>query len=135
MDAVRRGVNGGERRKRFVRFPLSRMSDDLHRCLSPKPFDRTRCFSLLSLPFPANPQFPMGQQSNKVIKRRRRIAYLERKKVKAKEAVVVKPKPRRAAAPKKKEAPKAAPVAEPTLAPEAVAAGEAPAAPSEGAPQ
>lgn len=37
----------------------------------------------------------MGQQTNKVIKRRRRVAYLERLKQKAKEAAVVKPKVRR----------------------------------------
>lgn len=39
----------------------------------------------------------MGQQTNKVQKRRRRLAYLERKKVKAKAANLPKPKPRRAA--------------------------------------
>ena len=41
----------------------------------------------------------MGQQSNKVQKRRRRLAYLERQKTKAKQAVVAK-------APKKKPAAK-----------------------------
>jgi hypothetical protein len=33
----------------------------------------------------------MGQQLNKIQKRRRRIAYIERKTAKAKEAAVVKP--------------------------------------------
>ena len=37
----------------------------------------------------------MGQQTNKIIKRRRRIAYLERKKAKAIEAAATKSKPRR----------------------------------------
>ena len=57
----------------------------------------------------------MGQQINKVQKRRRRIAYLERKKAKAKEAAVLKPKARRIPA-KKAAAPAraadAAPAAE-----------------------
>ncbi len=54
----------------------------------------------------------MGQQSNKVQKRRRRINYLERKKLKAKAATVTKPV-------KKKAAPKkAAPAAEPVAAAE-----------------
>ena len=39
----------------------------------------------------------MGQQTNKIIKRRRRIAYLERKKAKAIEAAATKSKPRRSA--------------------------------------
>ncbi len=44
----------------------------------------------------------MGQQSNKVIKRRRRVAYLERQKLKAAElAASAKAKPRRPAAVKK----------------------------------
>ena len=47
----------------------------------------------------------MGQQSNKVQKRRRRLDYIERKKLKAKAAAVAKPV-------KKKAAPKKAPVAE-----------------------
>ncbi len=46
----------------------------------------------------------MGQQTNKIQKRRRRLAYLERKKVKAKTATVAKPV-------KKKAAPKKAAVA------------------------
>lgn len=45
----------------------------------------------------------MGQQSNKIQKRRRRLAYLERQKVKAKEAAVTRA-PKKKAAPKKKEA-------------------------------
>ena len=45
----------------------------------------------------------MGQQTNKIQKRRRRLAYIERKKVKAK-AAVTKPA-------KKKAAPKKAAVA------------------------
>lgn len=49
----------------------------------------------------------MGQQTNKVQKRRRRLAYLERKKTKAKAANLPKPKPRRAT----KKAAVAAPVA------------------------
>jgi hypothetical protein len=48
----------------------------------------------------------MGQQLNKIQKRRRRLNYLERKAAKAKESAVTKPV-------KKKAAPKkAAPVAE-----------------------
>ncbi len=39
----------------------------------------------------------MGQQTNKIIKRRRRIAYLERKKAKAIEAAATKSQPRRSA--------------------------------------
>ena len=50
----------------------------------------------------------MGQQSNKVQKRRRRLAYLERVKAKVKAAAVSKPA-RKKAAPKKAAA---APVAE-----------------------
>jgi ribosomal protein S15P/S13E len=46
----------------------------------------------------------MGQQSNKVQKRRRRLAYLERQKVKAKTSAISKP----AAVVKKKPAPKKA---------------------------
>ena len=57
----------------------------------------------------------MGQQTNKIQKRRRRLAYLERKKVKAKQVTPVKA-PKKKAAPKKKEkveaAPEAAPAAE-----------------------
>lgn len=52
----------------------------------------------------------MGQQSNKIQKRRRRAAYLERKKVKAKETAALKPKTRRVA--KKPAAAEAAPAAE-----------------------
>jgi hypothetical protein len=44
----------------------------------------------------------MGQQSNKIIKRRRRAAYLERQKVKAADlAASAKAKPRRPVAAKK----------------------------------
>ena len=42
----------------------------------------------------------MGQQSNKIQKRRRRLAYLERQKLKAKAAATAKPAKRKAA-PKK----------------------------------
>ena len=45
----------------------------------------------------------MGQQSNKVQKRRRRLDYIERKKVKAKEAAVTRA-PKKKSAPRKKEA-------------------------------
>jgi hypothetical protein len=48
----------------------------------------------------------MGQQTNKIQKRRRRLAYLERLKVKAKAKATTKP------ATKKKAAPKKAPAAE-----------------------
>lgn len=44
--------------------------------------------------------FFMGQQLNKIQKRRRRVAYIERKTAKAKEAAVVKPVKKKAA-PKK----------------------------------
>jgi hypothetical protein len=44
--------------------------------------------------FPDSFFYPMGKQYNKVEKRRRRAAYLNRKKLKAK-APVVKPKARR----------------------------------------
>jgi hypothetical protein len=53
----------------------------------------------------------MGQQSNKIQKRRRRLAYLERQKVKAKEAAVTKA-PKKKPAAKKKAEPVAAPAAE-----------------------
>ncbi len=43
----------------------------------------------------------MGQQSNKVQKRRRRAAYVERLKTKAKAAAAAKPAPKKKAAPKK----------------------------------
>jgi len=46
----------------------------------------------------------MGQQLNKIEKRRRRANYLERKKVKAKEARVAPAKPRVRKAPAKKKA-------------------------------
>lgn len=46
----------------------------------------------------------MGQQSNKVEKRRRRSDYLERQKLKAKEAAVNKPKVRKPVAAKKEKA-------------------------------
>ena len=47
----------------------------------------------------------MGRQSNKIQKRRRRIAYLERQKVKARETMTTrKSKPRRPAAKKEKAA-------------------------------
>jgi hypothetical protein len=48
----------------------------------------------------------MGQQSNKVQKRRRRLAYKERQKVKARTAVTTKPA-RKKAAPKKAAEPAA----------------------------
>jgi hypothetical protein len=44
----------------------------------------------------------MGQQTNKIEKRRRRLAYLERQKLKVKEAAALKPVKKKAA-PKKKE--------------------------------
>ncbi len=50
----------------------------------------------------------MGQQTNKIQKRRRRLAYLERKKAKAKVATI---KPVKKKAPARKKA-EAAPVAE-----------------------
>ena len=53
----------------------------------------------------------MGQQSNKIQKRRRRLAYIERKKVKAKEVTIAKGAKKKPAA-KKKAEPVAAPVAE-----------------------
>lgn len=43
----------------------------------------------------------MGQQSNKIQKRRRRANYLERQKLKAKAAAVTKPAAKKKAAPKK----------------------------------
>ena len=52
----------------------------------------------------------MGQQSNKVQKRRRRANYLERQKIKAKAAAVTKPAAKKKAAPKK-AAPAPAPAA------------------------
>ena len=52
----------------------------------------------------------MGQQTNKIQKRRRRLAYLERKKAKAKVATI-KPVKKKAPA-KKKEKAEAAPAAE-----------------------
>jgi hypothetical protein len=45
----------------------------------------------------------MGQQSNKVQKRRRRLDYLERQKIKAKEAAVTRAPKKRVAAKKKAE--------------------------------
>lgn len=53
----------------------------------------------------------MGQQSNKIEKRRRRLAYLERQKVKAKEAAVLRPVRKKSAA-KKKTEPAPAPAAQ-----------------------
>ena len=53
----------------------------------------------------------MGQQSNKVEKRRRRLAYIERLKVKAKAAAATKPAKKKAA-PKKAAAPAEAAAAE-----------------------
>ncbi|MEZ0255421.1 MAG: hypothetical protein ACAI37_09080 [Chthoniobacter sp.] len=50
----------------------------------------------------------MGQQSNKIQKRRRRLAYLERQKVKAKVAATTKPAAKKKAAPKKAAAETAA---------------------------
>jgi hypothetical protein len=46
----------------------------------------------------------MGQQSNKIQKRRRRLDYLERQKVKAKEAAVLRPTKKKPAVKKKAEA-------------------------------
>ena len=51
----------------------------------------------------------MGQQTNKIQKRRRRLAYIERKKVKALTAAVRKPVKKKA--PAKKKASAAAPAA------------------------
>ena len=45
----------------------------------------------------------MGQQTNKIQKRRRRLAYLERKKVKALTATIRKPVKKKAPAKKKAE--------------------------------
>ncbi len=57
----------------------------------------------------------MGQQSNKIIKRRRRLAYIERKKTKGFElAAAAKPKAKKAPAAKKEKA--AAPAPEPAAA-------------------
>ena len=50
----------------------------------------------------------MGQQSNKIQKRRRRLAYLERQKIKAKAAATAKPAAKKKAAPKKAAAETAA---------------------------
>jgi hypothetical protein len=50
----------------------------------------------------------MGQQSNKVQKRRRRLTYLDRKKAKAKVAAASKPAAKKKAAPKKATAEAAA---------------------------
>jgi hypothetical protein len=50
----------------------------------------------------------MGQQSNKVQKRRRRLAYLDRKKAKAKAAAIAKPAAKKKPAPKKEKAAEAA---------------------------
>jgi hypothetical protein len=57
----------------------------------------------------------MGQQLNKIQKRRRRLNYLERKAAKAKENAVIKPV-------KKKAAPKKAPATAAAPAPAAAAA-------------
>jgi hypothetical protein len=46
----------------------------------------------------------MGQQLNKIQKRRRRVAYLERQKLKAKAAAVAKPAAKKKPAPKKEKA-------------------------------
>lgn len=54
----------------------------------------------------------MGQQSNKIQKRRRRLAYLERKKAKAIQVTPAKA-PKKKAAPKKKEKVEAAQPAAP----------------------
>ena len=64
----------------------------------------------------------MGQQSNKVQKRRRRANYLERQKIKAKAAAVTKPVAKKKAAPKK---------AAPAPAPAAAVAAAEPAAAAE----
>jgi hypothetical protein len=44
----------------------------------------------------------MGQQTNKIQKKRRRLAYIERKKIKAKEAAVTKAAPKKKPVAKKK---------------------------------
>ena len=54
----------------------------------------------------------MGQQLNKIQKRRRRLAYLERKKAKAKEAVALRTPKKKAPAKKKEAAAVEAPAAE-----------------------
>jgi hypothetical protein len=46
----------------------------------------------------------MGQQSNKIQKRRRRLDYIERQKVKAKEAAVMRPVKKKPAVKKKSDA-------------------------------
>jgi hypothetical protein len=67
----------------------------------------------------------MGQQSNKIQKRRRRLIYMERKKLKAKEVnAAAKPRVRKPVAKKEKSGP----------APAASAAPAAPAAPAEPVP-
>jgi len=52
----------------------------------------------------------MGQQRNKIEKRRRRQDYLERRKVKAKEALATPAKAKGRKAPAKKKSPEAKPV-------------------------
>ena len=85
----------------------------------------------------------MGKQYDKVIKRRRRLAYLERLKEKAKAASAGKPRLRKPkakveepaakeAAPKKAPKPKAAPIDE--VAPETEVHAEAPAEETASAP-
>ena len=59
--------------------------------------------ALTDSPSVSNLQILMGQQSNKVQKRRRRLDYIERKKVTAKEAAVTRA-PKKKSAPRKKEA-------------------------------
>jgi hypothetical protein len=66
----------------------------------------------------------MGQQSNKVQKRRRRAAYLERKKTKLKQAVTAPPKPK----------PRKAPVKRPSAVAKSAEPKAAPPKPAESAP-
>lgn len=58
---------------------------------------------------PSNLRNFMGQQSNKIQKRRRRLAYLERQKLKTQEAAVLRAPKKKAAAPKKAPTEKKAP--------------------------
>ncbi len=76
----------------------------------------------------------MGKQYDKIIKRRRRSNYLERKKVKAKEAAVAatKPRVRKPAAPRKTPAaPKPVEATTPVAAAPEPAVSETTSAPAE----
>lgn len=77
-----------------------------------KPVDRTERFPYSPNPRNSNTTFLMGQQTNKIEKRRRRLNYLERQKIKAKVVVAAKPAPKPKKAASKKEKAEAAPVAE-----------------------